>query len=189
VSTSQPSARCSWTWNADGSEIDFLRLLQPRAEAEIALVLGRDLDHAPYGFAEIIRATAFVLPAIEIVDSRVRDWDITIVDTIADNACCGLYVLGSRPTPLSRIDDLRAVLMELRINDEAVSEGAGAACLGNPLLAARWLADALCQRGIPLHAGDVVMTGALGPMRPLVPGETVEATIGELGTVRAFVTS
>ena len=172
----------------DGAEIDTARLLQPRAEAEIALVLDRDLDRAPHGFAEIIRATAFVLPAIEIVDSRIANWDISIVDTVADNASCGVYVLGSRPTLLSSIEDLRAVQMEMHIDGELQSTGVGAACLGNPLHAARWLADLLCTLGRPLRAGDVVMTGALGPMRPVVSGQTLVASISGLGSVTTTLT-
>lgn len=166
----------------DGIEVEYGRLLQPRAEAEIALVLDRDLDKDQHTFNDIIRATAYALPSIEIVDSRVADWDIRIVDTVADNASCGLYVLGSRPVTLDRID-LRSVPMTMTINGEEVSSGLGAACLGHPLQAARWLADTLYARGIPLQAGDVVMTGALGPMRPLAAGDAVTASFGDLGTV------
>jgi 2-keto-4-pentenoate hydratase len=166
----------------DGVDIPSSRLIQPRAEAEVALVLDRDLDDAPHGFAQIVRAVAFALPAIEVVDSRIEDWKISIVDTVADNASCGLYVVGSRPVPLRRVD-VRAVPMSMSIDGVEVSTGSGAACLGNPLHAARWLADTLCERGIPLRAGDVVMTGALGPMKPIVAGNVVEATFGDLGTV------
>jgi 2-keto-4-pentenoate hydratase len=170
----------------DGVPIPGSRLIQPRAEAEIALVLAHDLDNAPHGFAEIVRAVAFALPAIEVVDSRIEQWQISIVDTVADNASCGLYVVGGRPVPLSALD-LRALPMVMRINGTEVSTGSGAACLGNPLHAARWLADTLCQRGIPLRAGDVVMTGALGPMKPIVVGDCVEASFGDLGTVTTTV--
>jgi 2-keto-4-pentenoate hydratase len=172
----------------DGIEVPMSRLIQPRAEAEVALVLERDLDAAPHGFAEIVRAVAFALPAIEVVDSRVEGWQIGIVDTVADNASCGLYVLGGRPMPLSAFD-VRTVPMSLRKNGAEVSSGSGAACLGNPLHAARWLADTLCQRGIPLRAGDVVMTGALGPMQPIVVGDEVEASFGTLGTVTTRVSA
>jgi 2-keto-4-pentenoate hydratase len=166
----------------DGVEIPMSRLIQPRAEAEIALVLEHDLNNAPHGFAEIVRAVAFALPAIEVVDSRIENWQISIVDTVADNASCGLYVVGGRPVPLSAVN-VRDVPMSLSINGVEVSTGSGAACLGNPLHAARWLADVLCQRGIPLRAGDVLMTGALGPMKPIVVGDTVVASFGDLGTV------
>lgn len=166
----------------DGIEIEAGRLLQPRAEAEVAIVLEHDLDLGEHSFNDIIAATAYALPSIEVVDSRVADWDIRIVDTVADNASCGVYVLGGRPVPLDRVD-LRAVPMSMRIDGEEVSTGEGAACLGHPLHAARWLADTMCARGTPLKAGDVVMTGALGPMRPLSGGETVVADLGDLGAV------
>lgn len=172
----------------DGVEIPASRLIQPRAEAEVALVIGRDLDNAPHGFAEVVRAVEFALPSIEIVDSRIADWQIGIVDTIADNASCGLYVVGSRPVPLSAFD-IRTVPMNMSINGVDVSSGTGAACLGNPIHAARWLADVLCERNIPLRAGDVLMTGALGPMQGLAPGDEVVATFGELGTVTTRLTA
>lgn len=166
----------------DGVDIPAARLIQPRAEAEVALVIGRDLNNAPHGFAEIIRAVEFALPAIEVVDSRIENWQISIVDTVADNASCGLYVVGSRPVPLGAFD-IRTVPMSMSINGAEVSTGSGAACLGNPLHAARWLADVLCERRIPLKAGDVLMTGALGPMKPIAAGDEVIATFGDLGTV------
>ncbi|MGI9606669.1 MAG: 2-keto-4-pentenoate hydratase [Acidimicrobiales bacterium] len=168
----------------DGIPIEHGRLLQPRAEAEVALVLDRDLDKGEHSFGDIVRATAYALPSIEIVDSRVTDWDIRIVDTVADNASCGLYVIGGRPVPLRKID-LRTVPMKMSIDDEVLSTGDGAACLGHPLHAARWLADMMSSRGTPLLAGDVVMTGALGPMKPLAPGNEVIADFGPLGTVTA----
>jgi len=170
----------------DGVPIAPGRLLQPRAEAEVALVLEHDLDKGEHTFNDIIRATAYALPSIEIVDSRVADWNIRIVDTVADNASCGLYVLGGRPVPLDRVD-LRTIPMSMTINGAEVSSGSGAACLGHPLHAARWLADTLCARGVPLRAGDVLMTGALGPMQPLAIGDTVVADFGDLGVVTTFL--
>ena len=170
----------------DGVEIEAGRLLQPRAEAEVALVLEHDLDKGTHGFADIVAATAFALPSIEIVDSRVAGWDIRIVDTVADNASCGLYVVGGSPVPLSAVD-LRSIPMRMTINNEEVSTGSGAACLGHPLNAARWLADTMCARGTPLKAGDVVMTGALGPMVPMAHGDSVVAEFGDLGTVTTRV--
>jgi 2-keto-4-pentenoate hydratase len=167
----------------DGIEIPAGRLIQPRAEGEVALVLERDLDNAPHGFTEVMRAVAFALPSIEVVDSRIADWQISIVDTVADNASCGVYVVGSRPVPLRKFDIL-SLPMRMLVNGEEVSSGVGAACLGNPLHAARWLADELCRRGIPLRAGDVLMTGALGPLRPVRQGDELVARFGDLGTVR-----
>ncbi len=166
----------------DGVEIEPGRLLQPRAEAEVSLVLEHDLDRGEHGFSDIIRATAFALPSIEIVDSRIAGWDIRLVDTVADNASCGLYVIGGRPVPLDRVD-LRTIPMSMEINSVEVSTGQGSACLGHPLHAARWLADVMCERGTPWRAGDLVLTGALGPMQSLVPGDTVSASFGELGEV------
>ena len=166
----------------DGVDIPAARLIQPRAEAEVALVVGRDLDNAPHGFAEIIRSIEFALPSIEVVDSRIANWQISIVDTVADNASCGLYVVGSRPVPLSAFD-IRTIPMRMTINGAEVSTGSGAACLGNPLHAARWLADVLCERKIPLKAGDVLMTGALGPMQSIGAGDEVVASFGDLGSV------
>ena len=166
----------------DGVDIPASRMIQPRAEAEVALVIGRELNRAPHGFAEIVRAVEFALPAIEVVDSRIANWQISIVDTVADNASCGMYVVGSKPVPLSAFD-IRTVPMSMTINGDEVSTGVGAACLGNPLNAARWLADVLCERGIPLQPGDVLMTGALGPMQPMQLGDLVVANFGELGMV------
>jgi 2-keto-4-pentenoate hydratase len=166
----------------DGVDIPMSRMIQPRAEGEVALVMGRDLDNAPHGFAEVLRAVEFALPAIEVVDSRIENWQIKIVDTVADNASCGMYVVGSRPVPLSAFD-IRSVPMSMIVNGAVVSTGTGAACLGNPIHAARWLADTLCQRGIPLRAGDVLMTGALGPMQSIVLGDEIVADFGPLGSV------
>ena len=167
----------------DGVEIDPAPLIQPRVEAEIAVVLEHDLDTGEHSFLEVVRAVAFAVPAIEVVDSRIAGWNITIVDTVADNASCGLYVVGGRPVVLAGID-LPAIEMRMTINGAQVSNGTGAACLGHPLNAVRWLADELSRRGTPLQAGDCVMTGALGPMRDLKPGDVIEADLGAMGTVR-----
>ena len=167
----------------DGGEVPLGRLLQPKVEAEVALVLGRDLPERECTIVDVLRAVDFALPALEIVDSRVRNWDISLVDTVADNASCGLYVLGATPVPLTAVD-LRTVTMTMTRGAETVSEGTGADCLGSPLTAAVWLASALAQRGDPLRAGDLVLTGALGPMTPAAPGDAFEAHISNLGSVR-----
>ncbi|CDR04919.1 2-keto-4-pentenoate hydratase [Streptomyces iranensis] len=166
----------------EGGEVPAGRLLQPKVEAEVALVLGSDLPHRPCTVVDLLRATDFALPALEIVDSRVRDWDISIVDTVADNASCGLYVLGASPVPLSGLN-LRSVQMTMTRNGEMASHGTGADCLGGPLNAAVWLASALAERGDPLRAGDLVLTGALGPMVPAAPGDVFHARISNLGAV------
>lgn len=170
----------------DGVPIEAGRLLQPRAEAEVALVLEHDLDHGVHSFSDIISATAYALPSIEIVDSRIESWNIRIVDTVADNASCGLYVLGGRPIRLTEVD-LRTIPMRMDIDGETAATGEGAACLGHPLNAARWLADTMSSRGTPLQAGDVVMTGALGPMKPITAGSSVVCDFGPLGTVTTYV--
>jgi 2-keto-4-pentenoate hydratase len=156
------------------------RLLQPRIEAEVAFVLGADLDSP----GDVRDAVAFMAPALEIVDSRIAGWDITIADTIADNASSGLYVLGPARV---RLDDVRPVdvQMELRVDGSIVSKGSGAACLGDPLEALAWLAAAARDLGDPLRAGQVVLSGALGPMVPVVAGIEVSATLTGLGTVSA----
>ncbi|ONI74103.1 2-keto-4-pentenoate hydratase [Kribbella sp. ALI-6-A] len=158
------------------------RLLQPKVEAEVALVLGADLAGSDCTPADVRAATATVSPALEIVDSRIAGWDITIVDTVADNASSGLFVLGDA---LSLGDVEPAdVGMQLYRGAELVSQGTGRDCLGDPLNAAAWLASTLARRGEPLRAGDVVLTGALGPMVPVVPGDVFTAVISGLGSVR-----
>ena len=169
---------------ADGVDIPPGRLLQPRAEAEIAVVLEDDLDKGEHCLVDVIGATAYLLAAIEIVDSRIAGWNITIADTVADNASCGLYVLGSRPVPLSAVD-VREVDMCLNVNGRQASTGRGSACLGNPLHAMVWLADTMCRRGTPLRAGECIMTGALGPMVPITPGNEIHAELNPIGSVSA----
>ncbi|CAJ0896210.1 2-keto-4-pentenoate hydratase [Ralstonia flatus] len=168
----------------DGEEIALSRTLQPKAEAEIALVLERDLTHEKHTFADIIGATAYAVAAIEIVGSRIANWDITLADTIADNASSGLFVLGSRPARLRELDLVNCTMAMERAGQQ-VSAGTGAACLGNPLNAAVWLADMMVRRGSPLKAGDVLMSGALGPMVPVKDGDRLVARIEGLGDVRA----
>ena len=168
----------------DGDEISTSQVLQPRVEAEVALVLEYDLFQDQLTLLDLIDATAYALPAIEVVGSRIAKWDINIVDTIADNASSGLFVLGTRPVMLEELD-LRECGMVMENKGDQVSIGAGVACLGNPLNAALWLARKMVEVDTPLQAGDVIMTGALGPMAPVVPGDVVEARIEGLGSVRA----
>lgn len=167
----------------DGDTVAPGRLLQPKVEAEVAFVMARTPDAKRLNTAELIDSIAYALPAIEIVDSRIAEWNIRIVDTVADNASSGLFVLGTKPVPLADLD-LRLCGMVLEKNGEPTSFGAGAACLGNPLHALGWLAAKMAEVGRPLQKGDVILSGALGPMVAVAPGDSVEARIGGLGSVR-----
>ncbi len=168
----------------DGWEIGRHQLIQPKVEAEVAFVLERDLDQERITIADVLCAIAFALPAIEVVDSRIADWKIGILDTIADNASSGLYVLGGTPRKLDQLD-LRMAGMVMESGGEPISVGIGAACLGDPLSAVLWLAKTMARVGRPLQAGDTVMSGALGPMVAVQWGDVVEARIAGLGSVRA----
>ncbi|HWT35255.1 MAG TPA: fumarylacetoacetate hydrolase family protein, partial [Paraburkholderia sp.] len=168
----------------DNQPMPLSTLIQPKVEAEIALMLERDLTADKHTFADLIGATAYALAAIEVVDSRVQNWDIRFVDTVADNASSALFVLGSRPVPLRDVD-LTACAMTLAQDGEVMSRGNGSACLGNPLNAAAWLADRMVQLGTPLRAGDIVLTGALGPMAAVKQPGTYTVQIEGLGSVRA----
>lgn len=169
---------------ASGEPVPTDGLLQPRAEAEVALVLGADLDTFDPTVDDVLAAVDHLLPAIEIVDSRVAGWDIALVDTVADNASCGRLVLGTDPIAPDAIN-LVTLPMSMTVNGVVRSEGTGAACLGNPLNAARWLAATSARLGTPLRAGDLVLTGALGPMAPVLAGDVVVADLPGLGTVTA----
>jgi 2-keto-4-pentenoate hydratase len=168
----------------DDEPFELSMLIAARAEAEVAFVLERDLDHEINTAAEVIRATAFVLPAIEIVDSRVTNWDITITDTVADNASSARYVVGTSPKLLTELD-VRTVSMSMMLGDAEVSAGNGTACLGNPVNAVVWLANQMSRRGDPLRAGDLILSGALGPMARVSEPGRYEAMISGLGSVRA----
>jgi 2-keto-4-pentenoate hydratase len=167
---------------ADGGTLNGALVLQPKAEAEVALILATDIDMPNPSRADVEAAVAHAVAAIEIVDSRIADWKITFADTVADNGSSAFFVLGADPKPLPDLD-LYACGMVLEVNGKVTSLGAGAACLGHPLEAARWLATTLHSIGEPLRAGDIVMTGALGPMVALTSGDAVRARIGGLGEV------
>lgn len=169
----------------EGQPIAVSDVLQPKAEAEIAFVIGKDLGAEDLTSVELISAIEYVLPAIEVVGSRITNWDIKIWDTIADNASSGAFVLGTEPRKLDSIDLLHCgMVMELR--GEPISVGAGIACLGNPVSAGLWLAQTMARAGRPLRAGDVILTGALGPMANVQAGDVVEARINTVGTVKAI---
>jgi 2-keto-4-pentenoate hydratase len=171
----------------EGTPVDITRTLQPRIEAEIAFVLARDLAGAEIGPEEVAAATAYVLPALEIVDSRIAGWDITIVDTVADNASSGLFAVGAQRRALGDVD-LAGCVMVMWRGDEVVSTGVGSACLGHPLNAVTWLATTARDHGHPLRAGEVILSGALGPMVPVAPGDSFFAHISGIGEVRAVFT-
>lgn len=168
----------------NGEPIPWSRLHQPKVEAEVAFVLGQDLAMSNPTQVDVIRAIDHAVAAIEVVGSRIADWNIGIVDTIADNASSGAYVLGTTPRRLEDLDlTMCGMVMERR--GEPVSVGAGQACLGNPLNAVLWLARKMVELGQPLRAGDLVLSGALGPMVAVQPGDVIEARINGLGSVQA----
>jgi 2-keto-4-pentenoate hydratase len=167
-----------------GEPIDIGRLLQPKIEAEVAFVLARDLDGPDIGPDDVIAATGSVSAALEIVDSRIDNWDISIVDTVADNASSGLFTLGPERRPPGLLD-LAACPMRLWRGAQEVSSGSGAACLGHPAIAVAWLASAARSYGRPIRAGEIVLSGALGPMVPVRAGDRFTADIGGLGQVEA----
>lgn len=165
---------------ADGGALDPGRTLQPKAEAEIALLLDKDLTSPDTTMEMVAAAVRSVHAAIEIVDSRIADWNITFADTVADNGSSAFFVMADEGRPLAGLD-LYTCGMVLEIDGQIASLGAGAACLGHPLKAAAWLASTLARAGEPLKAGDILLTGALGPMAPLVPGNHVKTVIGGVG--------
>lgn len=160
----------------DGDVVPVGRFMQPKVEVEIAFVLKRNLNTPDCSIAELIGAIDFAVPAIEIVDSAIADWKITLADTIADNASGGGFVLGNSPRSVSDLD-LRLCGALLTCNGVVVSSGLGAACLGNPLNAALWLVRRMAELGRPLQAGEIVLSGALGPMHAATAGNTYTAEI------------
>lgn len=169
---------------ASGDVVPFTRVLQPRIEAEVAFVLSADLaDPAAIDEEAVLAAVGCAVASLEIVGSRIANWRISITDTIADNASSGVFVLGD--TTAIEGFDVSAVTMEMSRTSggvtEVVSTGRGSDCLGSPLTSTTWLAAELARRGAPLRAGDVVLTGALGPMVSVKPGDRFRATISEIG--------
>jgi 2-keto-4-pentenoate hydratase len=166
----------------EGEEIPYSQLIAPRIEAEIAFVIGRDVEDTERG--AVLSAVDFVVPSLEIVDSRIANWDIGIVDTVADNASSAYFVLGNAKATLNDYVPAGAEMV-MTINGQQVSQGTGADCLGDPINALLWVAETAAALGRPLRAGEVVLSGALGPMAPLKAGDVVEASISGLGAVTA----
>lgn len=168
----------------EAEPISTMGLLQPHIEAEVAFVLAHDLTDSNLSLTQVREAIAYVQPALEIADSRTADWNVRITDVIADNSCSGLFVLGSTRMELAKVDTA-TVSMSLTKDGAVVSRGDASACLGDPLTALTWLANALRDRGVPLRAGEVVLSGALAPMIPVEAGCVVTAEFSGLGSVCA----
>lgn len=171
----------------DAERIPLERLLQPKIEAEVGFMLAEDLVNGDLSYRQVHNAVAYAVAALEVVDSRIEGWDITFVDTVADNASSGLFVIGHQRRTLDEFAPVTAQ-MEMSIDDEVVSSGNGAACLGDPINALRWLAITARDFGEPLLKGQIVLSGALGPMASIKGPCTVRAYIGGLGSVTATFT-
>lgn len=170
---------------ADDEVVEPGRVLQAKVEAEVAFVLEHDITREQATMADVLRAIGFAVAAIEIVGSRIANWDIRLVDTVADNASSGLYVLGNMPLSIRNLDLRDCAMHMTRSGGDVVSTGVGHACLGHPLNAVLWLARKMVEVGRPLEAGDTILSGALGPMVAVQPGDRFEASIAGLGSVRA----
>jgi 2-keto-4-pentenoate hydratase len=170
--------------HAADDPVDTTEFRQPRAEPEIALILSRDLRGPGLSVADVIGATAYALPAIEIIDSRITDWKIGLIDTIADNASSGGLVLGQSPVPVGA-SDLSLAGCVFRRNGRIMATGAGAAVLGSPWHAATWLANSLTARGATLAAGSIILTGSITASIPVTAGDAFTVTVDGLGSTTA----
>ena len=165
----------------DGESVPVSSLIAPRAEGEIAFVLKRDLIGPGLTAADVLAATEGVMACFEVVDSRIADWNIQIQDTVADNDSCGVFVLGNQLVSPRGLD-LSLVGMALEKNGELVATGAGAASLGHPVNAMVWLANKLGSLGIPLKAGEVILSGSLAALVPVKAGDSLHMSLGGLGS-------
>ncbi|ABM58523.1 2-oxopent-4-enoate hydratase [Verminephrobacter eiseniae] len=164
----------------EGQPLSMAQFIAPKAEAEVAFILARDLEGPGVTAADVLRATDCVMPCFEIVDSRIEDWKIKIQDTVADNASCGVLTLGGlRRSP--RDIDLALAGMVLEKNGEIVSTSCGASVQGSPVNAVAWLANTLGRLGIGLKAGDIILSGSQSPLVPVVAGDSLYCTVGGLG--------
>jgi 2-keto-4-pentenoate hydratase len=166
----------------EGHDVAVSELIQPRVEIEVAFVLGSSLPKQGCNVADVLRATEFILPAIEIIDSRIVDWKIGIVDTVADNASSARVVLGGNPTRLEDVD-VRAIGASLQRNGETVESGTAAAVLGNPATSVAWLARTVGAYDVCLDAGHVILPGSCTRAVPVAPGDTVRGDFEHLGPV------
>jgi 2-oxopent-4-enoate/cis-2-oxohex-4-enoate hydratase len=156
-------------------------LIAPRAEAEIAFRLKSDLVGPNITEADVLAATECIMPCFEIVDSRIRDWKIRIQDTVADNASCGVFVLGEAEAD-PRTHDLPNLKVNVFKNGKPLSEGLGSAVQGNPLTAVAWLANTLGRYDIPFRAGDIILSGSVVPLEPVGPGDEMRCEVEGIGS-------
>lgn len=163
-------------------EVSSHQVMQPKVEAEIAFVLKQELVGPGISTLDVMRATDYVIPALEIIDSRIADWQIKLPDTIADNASSGLYVLGGKPTPIHRYD-LKQLGMVLYRNGKLANTGVGAAALGNPAYCVAWLANKLSEFDIPLKSGEIILSGALSAAVKAEPGDFFHARFANIGEI------
>jgi 2-oxopent-4-enoate/cis-2-oxohex-4-enoate hydratase len=166
---------------SNGASIPLNTLIQPKAEGEVAFKLKKDLTGPGISAIDVLRATEYVVPCFEIVDSRITNWDIKICDTVADNASCGVYVLGDKPMDPYEVD-LALIGMIIEQDGEQVATGAGAAVQGSPVNSVAWLANILGARGIPFRAGEVILSGSLSSMIPVTGPSSLTCTFGDLGS-------
>jgi 2-oxopent-4-enoate/cis-2-oxohex-4-enoate hydratase len=167
---------------ADGAIVSLAeaKLIQPRAEGEIAFVLKKDLKGPGVTEDQVLDATDYVCPCFEIVDSRIRDWKIKIQDTVADNASCGVFVLGKARVKPHALD-LAAVKMDIRKNGAHIASGLGSAVQGHPATAVAWLANTLSRYDIPFLAGEIILSGSLAPLLPITPGDRFDMSLAGIG--------
>ncbi|MGI9277323.1 MAG: fumarylacetoacetate hydrolase family protein [Endozoicomonas sp.] len=170
-----------WFKNGETISISENKLIQPRAEGEIAFKLKKDLVGPGVTEQDVLDATECVMPCFEIVDSRIHNWQIKIQDTVSDNASCGVFVLGETEID-PRTVDLPSAQMKVYKNGELISEGVGAAVQGDPLTAVAWLANTLGEFGIPFKAGEIILSGSLVPLEPVQAGDVMTLEIEGLGT-------
>lgn len=166
----------------EGADVPIDRYCSPRVEVEVGFVLGEALSGPGCSVADVLRATEFVMPCIEIIDSRIRDWKITLADTIADNASSAAIVMGGTRTPVDTLD-LRLVGAVLRRNGEVVDTGCSGAVLGNPATAVAWLGNKVARFGVKLEAGDVILPGSCTRAHAVQPGDYIRADFDKLGYV------